>query len=98
MFCNHCPTRANCVYFKKNSFCEIDQMINEDISGFRNACNDKWYFLINLIRTEDKNRAEFYNQIQKEATETFEEINRLKEEGDDENAGLQESKSVAVEP
>ena len=97
MFCNHCPTRANCVYFKMNSFCEVDQMINEDVSGFRNAHNDKWYFLMNLSRTEDKNQAKFYKLVQKEAIESLQEVNRLKEEEEaEENAGLQESKSMAV--
>jgi len=74
-------------------------MINEDVSGFRNAHNDKWLYLMNLSRTEDKNKARFYVMVQKEALESLQEVNRLKEEeGDDEDAGLQESESMATKP
>ena len=92
-YCNHCPRRSHCIYFKKNSFCEVDQIINEDVSGFRNAYNDKWYFLTNLSRTEEKNHAKFYDYVNKEAQELFQEMIEMKkeEEGDDEDAGFQKS-------
>lgn len=67
-------------------------MISEDIYGFKKTSIDKWYSLVNLDRTEDKNKAEFYKRINKEVKELIQDIQEQiaeeKEEEAEKNAGL----------
>jgi gas vesicle protein len=67
-------------------------MLSEDIYGFKKTSINKWYYLINLDRTTDKNKAEFYKKNNKEVKELAkdiqEQIEEEKEEGVEENARL----------
>lgn len=63
-------------------------MISEDIYGFKKTSIDKWYSLVNLDRTEDKNKAGFYKRVNKEVKELIQDIQEQiaeeKESEDDE--------------
>ncbi|HOZ35661.1 MAG TPA: hypothetical protein PLK55_01590 [archaeon] len=67
-------------------------MISEDIYGFKKTSIDKWYSLVNLDRTEDKNKAKFYKMVNKEVKELIQDIQEQiaeeKENEDEKNARL----------
>lgn len=85
-YCNHCPTRANCIYFKKNSFCEKEQLITEQVYGFDDAHRKRGSFLLDIERAEEKNnKSEFYKNVRKEFVEIYKDLEREDDSEDDED-------------
>ncbi|MCK9319157.1 MAG: hypothetical protein WCY27_03045 [archaeon] len=83
-YCNHCPIRANCIYFKKNSFCEKEQLITEFVYGIDDAYRKKGGFLLDIGRTEEENnKSEFYKNIRKEFVEIYKDLADEEEDSED---------------
>lgn len=85
-FCNHCPNRASCFYFKMNSFCKKDLLLTEQIYGFDKTQQKLLFKLMDIQNIDDNPNCKYSKMIRKEIKEIAEYFDELKEEELDEDA------------
>jgi len=96
--CNSCPNRANCIYFKPNEFCLKEQLIDEDVFGYEKAQSLLLNKIFDAQHSEFNTNSKYSVKLRKEISEIMQFFKEQKEEeGDDEDAGLQEFETVATE-
>ncbi len=97
-YCNLCPKRANCVYFKKNSFCEKEKQLEEEIYGYDKSLRRMLMQLFIINDNNTNQNSKYSKMIRKEIKEILEFFEEQKKEKEDEkSARFQESAVVAVE-
>lgn len=98
--CRDCQSRANCIYYQKNSFCQKNQLLEEEIFGYNKTQKKILFELITLEGFNINNNCNFAKMIRKEIKDIVEYFDELEEEKKEceENARLQKSENLAIEP